>query len=157
MPGPQYPPMAYDEAFGYLTQMLNYTEHETEAALRGAAAVDGNVYRRLALHDVTRVTGNGPHGPWHLGYLITAKPQADIVPALRRPDGPEIYKTDVYGDSYPAMIEAAEAEARAFYGPDARLAVVSAGPVYRSFTSRGTHWVSVTIRCENLPEGWIVP
>ena len=84
------------------------------------------------------------------------RPVAVIVPA-RRDDGPDRFLADVYADSYPGLIEAAEAEARGFYGPDAPLIVERVGTVHSTRSSRGGYNTLVTIRCARLPEGWDVP
>jgi prevent-host-death family protein len=85
------------------------------------------------------------------------RPVAVIVPCTRQDDGPDRFCADVYADSYPALIEAAEAEARGFYGPDARLAVERVGTVHSTRSSRGSYTALVIIRCTTLPEGWDVP
>jgi hypothetical protein len=81
---------------------------------------------------------------------------ARIVPA-HPVNGPDRMSATVYGDSYEELIEAARAEARNFYGPDAPLGVEQVGVISNSFSSRGQYTTTVRIRCTRLPEGWDVP
>ena len=89
------------------------------------------------------------------------RPVAMITP-VTRDSGPDLLRAVVYGNSYPALIEAAEAEARGFYGPDAPLAVEHVGSIFSTIggqaaVNRGAYNTTVTIRCTRLPEGWDVP
>jgi len=89
------------------------------------------------------------------------RPVAMITP-VTRDNGPDLLRAVVYGNSYPALIEAAEAEARGFYGPDAPLAVEHVGSIFSTIgaqaaVNRGAYNTTVTIRCTRLPEGWDVP
>ena len=93
--------------------------------------------------------------------IMHGRPYAMIIPFTRN-SGPAVFRTIVYGDSYPALIEAATAEARGFYGPDAPLAVEHVGVIHNTLgsmarASRGEYSTEVTIRCTQLPDGWIVP
>jgi hypothetical protein len=83
---------------------------------------------------------------------------ARIVPAYPK-DGPDRMAADVRGDSYEDLIEAARAEARNFYGPDAPLGIERVGIIRNtSGSGRGGHyWTTVTVRCTRMPEGWDVP
>ena len=83
----------------------------------------------------------------------------------RKEDGPDVFITTPTADSYPELIEKAEAEARAFYGPDAVLSVERAGRIrsHRTIAREPGNPVviryrcDITIRCARLPEGWAVP
>lgn len=81
-----------------------------------------------------------------------------VVPASQD-GGPDLMRAVVYGDSYPDLIEAAKAEARGFYGPDAPLAVEFVGVIWNSMggSRRGAYNTTVTVRCTRLPDGWDVP
>ena len=89
--------------------------------------------------------------------LLHGRPVAMIIPYGASEPGPETFIAHPVADSYPGLIEAAEAEARAFYGPDAQLSVIQAGPVSSYGRGRGKYSARVVIRCANLPEGWDVP
>lgn len=94
---------------------------------------------------------------------VVAKDQviAMIVPCTRD-IGPDVFRTIAYGNSYPELIEAAIAEARGFYGPDAPLVLERAGAISRVLSrqiraDRGEYTTEVVIRCTQLPDGWDVP
>jgi antitoxin (DNA-binding transcriptional repressor) of toxin-antitoxin stability system len=143
----------YDIRPDRLRELLEFAGQPRKQVQELELAKDGTqeaieAFRRAEAGQRTRVTRHG--------RLV-----AMITPCA--PDsGPAVFRAIVYGDTYPAMIEAAEAEARGFYGPDATLAVERTGIIHSTMGAtarreRGEYNAEITIRCANLPDGWIVP
>lgn len=74
---------------------------------------------------------------------------------LRRPlAGAELLDAWVYGDSIPALTEAALAKARGLYGEDAELEVVRVNHISTTeFRDKGRYCTHVYVRCLGMPAG----
>lgn len=70
----------------------------------------------------------------------------------KRADGADRLTARVRGAGMDEIKLAALDEARAFYGPDAPLAIEGVFDITSS--SRGGYFAFVVVRCLQLPEGW---
>jgi hypothetical protein len=71
--------------------------------------------------------------------------------------GPDLLAATCYGDGIDAIKAAALERARKLYGPDAPLAIETAGTIYSSLTSARPgrmYNAEIRVRCLDLPEGF---